>query len=405
VVGSVPTINGQWTVKELGPVKFSVPVNVATAGTGGSFKRLRSVTPRHNQFDSISMQGTSGGLTYGWVSGGDPNWVIDGLDPAKQIPWVDGNNDFNFFTNVNIQNYVEAAFLIGHPQCYGNTFVNCLADGGPKSKVGLRKRGGHFQWLGGSMAGNAEVDFKIEHGFSIADRIQFCQSEGSARFIDQTNGNIGSLLVEGCRWTAGAIHPDREIVRWVSPDILSIRSCVLGYAQNPPGACKLAWRSNALQGAPGQQGAQRSVFEFRNNILVTTKSAVDPDAPVVLADCFSALPPTDMGGNMVMTDVLHLLAERMPEWFQNLTHNSATPEVGGYRHFNAANSAATSITNFIRGSEGQRLTLRFTNGNTTLVNGGTIRLAGAADFVGSANDLLELVLIGAVWHECNRSVN
>lgn len=44
VITSNPTINGERTVTVISPTTFSVPVNVTTAGTGGTFKKLTSAS-------------------------------------------------------------------------------------------------------------------------------------------------------------------------------------------------------------------------------------------------------------------------------------------------------------------------------------------------------------------------
>lgn len=83
----------------------------------------------------------------------------------------------------------------------------------------------------------------------------------------------------------------------------------------------------------------------------------------------------------------------------------ATPSVGKGNDFTASNTGATSITTFDDGAENQIITILFTNGNTTLVNGATLKLAGAANFVGSADDMIVLKKRSTVWYEVSRSVN
>jgi hypothetical protein len=86
-------------------------------------------------------------------------------------------------------------------------------------------------------------------------------------------------------------------------------------------------------------------------------------------------------------------------------NSDTTPSVAHGRNFTVSNSGATVITNFTDGGDGQEITLWFSNGNTTIQNNATIKLAGAANFVGSADDMLTLVLKGSVWTERSRSVN
>lgn len=93
--------------------------------------------------------------------------------------------------------------------------------------------------------------------------------------------------------------------------------------------------------------------------------------------------------------------------FQPLTNNSTTPSIAGGKYFSASNSSTTSITDFTNPGDAQEITILFTNGNTTIVNGATIALAGAANFVGSADDMLTLVRKASAtkWYEKSRSVN
>jgi hypothetical protein len=84
----------------------------------------------------------------------------------------------------------------------------------------------------------------------------------------------------------------------------------------------------------------------------------------------------------------------------------ATPDVAGGDVFLEANTGgATSITAFPSGAQGQRITIIFSTGNTTLVDAAGLQLAGGANFVASANDVIVLIFSGAVWYEVSRSVN
>jgi hypothetical protein len=73
--------------------------------------------------------------------------------------------------------------------------------------------------------------------------------------------------------------------------------------------------------------------------------------------------------------------------------------------FVIANTGAVTITDFDDGYDGQELTLKFSDANTTIQDSASIQLAGGANFVGSADDTLTLIRSGAVWYEKGRSVN
>jgi hypothetical protein len=81
-----------------------------------------------------------------------------------------------------------------------------------------------------------------------------------------------------------------------------------------------------------------------------------------------------------------------------------TPSVLGGRLFLTANAGATSITMFDDGYVGQEITVIFGDANTTLVDGGNLKLNG--NFTTPAADSTwKGVFNGTNWHELSRSVN
>ena len=74
---------------------------------------------------------------------------------------------------------------------------------------------------------------------------------------------------------------------------------------------------------------------------------------------------------------------------QTLVDGDTTPAVGSGEYFECANTGATSITTFDDGYPGKMITVKL-DANTTLVNGATLKLAGAVNLVGSADDLVTL---------------
>lgn len=88
-----------------------------------------------------------------------------------------------------------------------------------------------------------------------------------------------------------------------------------------------------------------------------------------------------------------------------LTVNSTTPSVTRAGLYIANNTNPTSITNFIDGAEGQVLMITAENGNTTLVNGATLRLAGATNKTMAQRDVITLVKTGSEWRQMSYSTN
>jgi hypothetical protein len=83
----------------------------------------------------------------------------------------------------------------------------------------------------------------------------------------------------------------------------------------------------------------------------------------------------------------------------------ATPYVSAYNRFGITQGGATNVTDFLGSYEGQRISILFRDGNSTIVNGAGMFLAGGANFVAGANDQLVLERTGSAWREISRSVN
>jgi hypothetical protein len=87
-------------------------------------------------------------------------------------------------------------------------------------------------------------------------------------------------------------------------------------------------------------------------------------------------------------------------------NGDTTPSVAnGIKVLNVVNSGATSITTLDDGEDGQLVTLKFADANTTLVNSVSMRLAGAVNATSTNLDTLTLVLVESAWYEVGRSVN
>lgn len=84
-----------------------------------------------------------------------------------------------------------------------------------------------------------------------------------------------------------------------------------------------------------------------------------------------------------------------------------TIDVLGKDMLEITSSVAASIYNFTNASTGQEITLLFRDGNTTITNGATIKLAGGVNFVATANDTLKLKYsaTSGAWFQTGGSVN
>lgn len=83
-----------------------------------------------------------------------------------------------------------------------------------------------------------------------------------------------------------------------------------------------------------------------------------------------------------------------------------TPSVAqGVSQLIVANASATSITTLDDADNGQLVSLKFSDANTTLVNSTSLRLQGGADFVSSDRDVMALERVSGAWYERSRSLN
>lgn len=89
---------------------------------------------------------------------------------------------------------------------------------------------------------------------------------------------------------------------------------------------------------------------------------------------------------------------------QEIAISGATPTVGHGKRFAMTQGIATNVTNFLGGIEGDEITIRFNDNNSTVKNT-NIYTQGGLDFVATVNDMLTLQYRGGFWREVSRSVN
>jgi hypothetical protein len=103
-------------------------------------------------------------------------------------------------------------------------------------------------------------------------------------------------------------------------------------------------------------------------------------------------------GTPVYLSALTLILNSLP--------SGTTPAVFGGTYFVEAAGAPVSITDFTGAVyAGYIIIIRCTTGNMTLVNSAGLMLAGAVNFVGTADDVITLLYTGGKWVEVSRSVN
>lgn len=81
---------------------------------------------------------------------------------------------------------------------------------------------------------------------------------------------------------------------------------------------------------------------------------------------------------------------------------ATTPSVANGPVWIAANTAATTITNFTGGARtGQVLIVKFSNGNTTIQHNGNVMLRAGANLVGATDTSASFMSVNGVWYQTN----
>ena len=182
-------------------------------------------------------------------------------------------------------------------------------------------------------------------------------------------------------------------------------------------------RGNTCRAAIYLVGANNII---RNNISISSSTyAVRVNGNANFIDGNYAFTPTNghvqiVGGTSSLIGTMHgndvsivdagtttkRSIANVPLGFSVGTYTAAatTPDVTGINFMVIANAGAVTITNFTGGVVGQILVLKFSDANTT-VNRTNAALAGGANFVSTADDILVLVKGAALWHEIARAAN
>jgi hypothetical protein len=99
------------------------------------------------------------------------------------------------------------------------------------------------------------------------------------------------------------------------------------------------------------------------------------------------------------TTPVSVVAPRQRFPWVTLAANSSVPSVSAGNAFVTANTSPRTITNFTSGADGQRITVKAGDPNTTLANNATIATRTGANRLLASGDVVELILDGSVWRE------
>jgi hypothetical protein len=83
----------------------------------------------------------------------------------------------------------------------------------------------------------------------------------------------------------------------------------------------------------------------------------------------------------------------------------ARPNIAGGLLFKTANTAPTTIVNFLNAQVGQEITILVDDNNTRFKPSSNLDLQGSMDFVASRGNMITLVKTGTKFLEKSRSLN
>lgn len=350
-----------------------------------------SVNPSKSIFNNIVVEGGNlNGLTYGFYV-------------SKNGGGGDAGNDFHHFTDCAVYNYTNSGVYMDGTQQYGIMLTNpslvSAASAPASTSVTHNSSGGSLFVYGGGGGNNTYTDFLFT-GPGRPTTINGFSSEQSAAFLRTTGGGAQYFLINliNCNWetnNAAMIYADKKVITVTYQGEIVIDGCKFTSTD--------AAANFTLEATGGSDYIQKA-GQVRSSVIQST--AVNPLIGAWDVDNISVI-------------------ERAAAGFAPVLLNTASY---GTSQFNGVNGAkiillgaktvifyagsvsinAINETAGIRGFLGQQVTLIF-NAAITVTNG-TIKLAGAVDFVATTNDTLTLVYNGSGtvagnWIEVARSVN
>ena len=140
----------------------------------------------NNAFFDVVIDGTDGGIEYGWRITPGPYY-----DEYGDFQVNDGNNENHHFNGCVVRNYGVAAWSIEHSQAKTQAFLDCRFESNGYGDYGVTtyapvvqgwSPSGSFYWIGGGGDGNNDTDFYLGSScdfIAIRDGV----FENSVRFL------------------------------------------------------------------------------------------------------------------------------------------------------------------------------------------------------------------------------
>lgn len=222
-----------------------------------------------------------------------------------------------------------------------------------------------------------------------------------------TDANVANVIVSNCVMVRGNNIVSSILVE--SGNQVKVTDCLIrGYGS----ASSRAIAIDAIGGASYTDNVEivrNSISNFDYGIQIASALQTGATSVRILNNYITATTAEleFLGGEDTTTNN-NLIYNRSNGTNSDRTYSSSGSlvviPVGGVDVLTMSPSSATTVSNFSGGVQGQRLTLYFTNGNTTLKNT-NLYLQSGADFVSTAYDSLSLVYLSGFWRETGQSIN
>ena len=351
-----------------------------------------TVAPSKNVFNLIQIEGTSlNALTYGvFISAGGGGG--------------DANNDFHQFNDCTVYNYTNSGFYSDGTQMYGIMAINCSFTAASSATASCsfthNANGGSLYVYGGGSANNTYTDFLMT-GPGRPTTIQGFISENCASFLRTTGSGaaISAITILNSTWennTASTIYSDKKVINFTYQGQIIVDGC---YFTSTDAAADFVLTAAGSAGYIQKAGQIRATAIQSSNVN-PLKNSWDIDATTIIDRSNASLNP------LLLNTATYGTGQ-----FNGVNGGTITLYGAKTLIFESGSVTITDIQEFsgISGYLGQQVTLIFRTG-VTVTNGTYLKLAGATNFVATADDTLTLVYNGsgttaAAWVEVSRSVN
>jgi hypothetical protein len=171
---------------------------------------------------------------------------------------------------------------------------------------------------------------------------------------------------------------------------------------------------NIIYGTGTASATGISVGSSTNNIVIGNnintintgiRLANNSIGTIVHSNKFTNIGSTGGVPNTVLSDGTSGVNSPLNDIWNVVPAGTTSPNIAFGSLLQTANTAATSITGFTGGNQGQEATLWVNDAFTTLVYSGTFLLAGLVNFTPPSGTIIKFSYRNGVWREVSRSVN